>query len=222
MKKIVHYALVPVLGLMAMTLWLHYERAEELERALGEISELRTSVQRQARQNAVEVSTARQLLEQTAQMQAQAERGPAAAKAQASAASTETAAPEVPQDVSPTPASPTLRDISDHVEELFYRESSDSHWAPPVVQALRDRLATLLPEKAHVRSLECHTSLCRLELSFSEEAQLQGFLSGPPQGEVLWKGASMTFRGEDNSAEVTAVSYLVREGYSMPFPAEGR
>ncbi|MCY1074122.1 hypothetical protein [Archangium lansingense] len=222
MKKIVPYALVPLLGLVAWTLWAHHERAAELEQARAEMSELRASMQQQARQNAAEVATARQLLEQTTQVQVQTARRLAAAEAQAPTASTEKAAPASPPDVALAPEAPTPREISDHVEEVFYQEPSDPQWEASAVQGLRDRLTTLLPEKAQVRSLECHSSLCRLELSFSEEEQLQRFMSGQTQGEGLWKGASMTFREENTGAEVVAVSYLVREGHSLPFPPEGR
>jgi hypothetical protein len=111
------------------------------------------------------------------------------------------------------------QEFSAHVESAFLREAEDPHWTREVRRSLEEQLAARPEGGAALHSLECHVSLCRLELLHPGEEQYQRFMLQALHGQSFWKGATLTTRKENvASGGIMTVSYLMREGEPLPAP----
>lgn len=75
-----------------------------------------------------------------------------------------------------------------------------------------------LPEGARVLSLQCRSSMCRLETSHPSLESFQGFIQQTVmRGEHNWNGPIMAALEGDprQPGEVKAVVYLAREGADL-------
>lgn len=89
-------------------------------------------------------------------------------------------------------------------------------WAGQTTAALQRSLHALLPAGASVRALECHRSLCRLEVAMASAEQLEDFERQALHGEdVLWRGQAMLMPSARADGSVAMTAYLVREGMAM-------
>jgi len=126
----------------------------------------------------------------------------------------------MPADQNPVSQVGRPEELSAHVESVFLREARDPHWTLQVRRSLEEQLVALPEGGATLHSLECHASLCRLELLHPNEEQYQRFMLQALHGQSLWKGATLTTLKENvaSGGRVT-VSYLTREGDPLPAPA---
>jgi hypothetical protein len=129
------------------------------------------------------------------------------------------------KDSMPLPPEPSPREIAEQMDERFFGEWIDPGWrheATPRAEKLR----ATLPEGARVVSLECRSSMCRVEMSHPNLEAFQGFVRESLLGSGReWDGPLMATLMSDpgQPGEVRAVAYLAREGADLtPAPREGR
>ncbi len=114
---------------------------------------------------------------------------------------------------------PEPEEMLAHLESSFQTEPANSDWAAKAQREVRDNLSALLPPEAIVRSLDCRASLCRLEVTYTDEAQYRQVMGHPGATSMLWKGASMTHIEKDPvRGGISAVSYLSHPERSLPLP----
>jgi len=102
-----------------------------------------------------------------------------------------------------------------HVADEFGKEAVHPTWNP--TNALRDKVSRALPKGSSIRTLECRSTMCRMETSHGDALAYQAFtrsfmLGGgaPP----IWTGpAFLTVirEIERDGDELVAVAYLGRE-----------
>jgi hypothetical protein len=105
------------------------------------------------------------------------------------------------------------------VARAFDAESDDASWNPDA--EIKSVVQAALPAGSTVRSLQCRSSLCRVETSHPDEqgqAAYVNSLSIPRPGStrpfkgVLFDGGERTADGR----ELRSVTYVVRRGYAFP------
>jgi hypothetical protein len=106
------------------------------------------------------------------------------------------------------------------INNSFDSEKVDSHWAKQATLAINNAISR--SDKSQNRSdymlkqAECHSSLCRIEITFQDNAALSNF-QGEFHRNVGRSLPSMTMSANQNKdGTVTGVAYLVREGELFP------
>ncbi|MBU8900694.1 hypothetical protein KRR26_34305 [Corallococcus sp. M34] len=106
-----------------------------------------------------------------------------------------------------------------HLESVFSAQATDRDWAAESTRLVRTRLSVDLPNSTEVRGLECHSSLCRLEIAYSDEAMSHGALTELGPTKRWWNGPSIVQTTRDSSAKTTTlIAYLIRPGFPVPVP----
>jgi hypothetical protein len=208
------WILVVAVALAALStlLWERHDRAEDSARMEQELKALAQRVELQSQQSASEVGATRRRFEQLA-VTTPATVAPVARPLFPAAD---------PQSVAP--ASPAAVDIdpeamADHLESSFFHEGPDHEWAELARRSIQEKVVSLLPEGSSIRSLECQSTLCRMELIHGNNETYRQFQHRQFQDGPLWKGASVT-RTEKGprDGEILTVSYFAREGYPLSLP----
>jgi hypothetical protein len=108
------------------------------------------------------------------------------------------------------------------IDHQFASEAIDEKWTAR--EELARKLPELLPRTSHVRSLECRSTMCRLETSHADEQSYREFVGRftlqvdtPP----IWTGPAV-FGIPDTSTrqgdELVATAWLAREAFRVPAP----
>jgi hypothetical protein len=116
-----------------------------------------------------------------------------------------------------SPREPNAEEIVDQLDTRFLSEGVDPNWSREA-RRRAERFSDVLPEGARVISLECRSSMCRLEMSHPSLESFQGFVrKSMLGGEIEWSGAFMAaIRGDPGQpGGVQAVAYLAREGIDL-------
>jgi hypothetical protein len=126
------------------------------------------------------------------------------------------------------PRSWTSQDLLDHYDVAFATENVDSEWAARARGIAEERLNADLPPGSSVRSIDCRTSMCRIESSHADRDSYTQFArqSFQDPGTSIWNCGSFSTIVNDDSqpgSPIMVVSYVSRDGtnLSMPDPAEG-
>jgi hypothetical protein len=94
-------------------------------------------------------------------------------------------------------------------ELTFASEGIDESWAGSTARAIDDALSSALPASASMYGVDCRTSLCRVELAFSDEGARERFESDVLLRSTTWRGGLLISHEDPASALV----YLAREGH---------
>jgi hypothetical protein len=123
----------------------------------------------------------------------------------------------------PEPQRPLLQpaQLRDRMEGIFYDERVDASWADRALRLAQERIAGTLSDGSDVRSIECRSSMCRIETSHTDEQHYHQFLRKAfldPETE-LWNGSVFSTPLDDASqaeGRIVVVAYLTRDGQAMP------
>jgi hypothetical protein len=112
-----------------------------------------------------------------------------------------------------------LEDATDEIERVFLGEGSDPTWSRQTERTVKEKLMVSLPEASAVRSIECRSSMCRIETSFRDAETYEHFAQSAfkdPATQIWNGGAYSTSLGTDDRGGMVIVSYLAREGEDLP------
>src|SRR5262245_44130605 len=107
--------------------------------------------------------------------------------------------------------------VHDTLEEKFVSQASDGGWAMEARRSLETRLADL-PAASRIRSIECRSTLCRMETIHDRYADARDYTSRFASiDQRPWNGGFYTgpISEDPQNGAVTFVTYLVREGTEM-------
>lgn len=114
-------------------------------------------------------------------------------------------------------------DLRDFYAAAFTSEDSDGRWAPRARQIAEERVREDLPVGSTLRSVDCRTSMCRIETSHEDPQKFQEFVDksfgGPATG--IWNGgafSTVVHRGSGPGDPFVVVTFLAREGSNLPDP----
>ncbi|NTX66453.1 hypothetical protein HUA74_37920 [Myxococcus sp. CA051A] len=112
---------------------------------------------------------------------------------------------------------PTQDEVVARMEARFFSEEVDPAWSRDATQRA-ERLGALLPRGARVVSLECRSSMCRLQMSHPTQDAFQRFVrDGLIDDATTWAGPFMAvLTGTPGRlGEIEAVAYLARDGVNL-------
>lgn len=130
-------------------------------------------------------------------------------------------APEA--DPPPTPPPMEVIEVRDRLEVSFAEQRADARWSGEARHTAETRLSTVLPETSKLQSLECRTSMCRIETVHEGLESYRQFVQGAfmnPETK-LWNGGFFsTELAAPVDGKLVTVSYLAREGEDLSPVAE--
>jgi hypothetical protein len=116
--------------------------------------------------------------------------------------------------------SATGSDMRDQYQRAFAGETADATWAGAAERLAADRLKATVPAGSIVRTIECRTSLCRIETSHADPSSSQKFVHNTFMTPSMspWNAAAFSALLEPSAEHgpLRLVSYLAREGHSLP------
>jgi hypothetical protein len=110
---------------------------------------------------------------------------------------------------------PDPAEVRAKIDAAFTREGVDPRWATQAQVTAQTRLAAALPETSTLRSVECHSSMCRFETVHEDADHVQQFVLRAfmdPETQV-WNGGFFSTAAvpEEGIGKLVIVSYLARD-----------
>jgi len=109
--------------------------------------------------------------------------------------------------------------VHDTLEAAFTSQSRDGGWAMEARRTADATLSAGLPPKSALKSIDCRSTLCRIESIHDRYKDAKAFVNqlGTPERRP-WNGAFYTgpISQDPRSGAVTFVTYLAREGVELP------
>lgn len=213
MSRVVIVGLVvaPVLGLLgSLAYWKTSARPAPLahDSTRGEVASLRAELA------SLKANSAAALLlaQQSAQLEQQK--------------SEKTAAPAADKEPAPSQASAateaplTQAEVAVFLDNTFDAEPLDPAWGQTATLEATRALSAGIPDGTTVRGVQCRTTLCRVETSHKNLDDFRAFATGSLLGRErrIWNGGVSTQVREESATGVTAVTYIAKEGQSVPVP----
>ena len=136
--------------------------------------------------------------------------GPFTSDAGISAAAIEAKTPEM-----------AMAEAHERLEIAFTEDRLDPEWASTAQRIANSKLPEVLPKGSAIRSVECRSSICRLETSHRDREAYWAFLHAAiMNSNVLWNAATYSTPLNDDPNENFMVTYIAREGHLLPQMAE--
>jgi len=112
--------------------------------------------------------------------------------------------------------SANAEDYRSYLQRQFLQQALDVSWASQAKSGLDTGLGHLLDKRSSVTSIECRSSLCRVELTHQDERAYASFADVFVKSQV-WKGPGFfSKQGETRGGEWIMVIFLAREGTELP------
>lgn len=213
-RVVLGLAIVPMLGLLGgLAYWKTSVRAvpPAADSARGELASLRAELA------SLKANSAAALLlaQQSAQLAQHKGEKPAAP---APTAQGEDTAPSPPAEATEAPL--TQAEVAVYLDNTFDAEPVDPAWGKAATQEATRALSSGIPSGTKVKGVQCRTSLCRVETSHTSVDDFRAFATGSLLGRDrhIWNGGVSTQVREESATGVTAVTYIAKEGQSVPVP----
>jgi hypothetical protein len=110
--------------------------------------------------------------------------------------------------------------VHDAMEAAFVSEPTDASWSRDARRTMENGVAAHLPEGSRITSVDCRSTLCRVEMTHDNYRRAKEFANGAfasPEGRP-WNGAytSGPVAKDERTGQITFVAYLTREGAELP------
>jgi hypothetical protein len=131
---------------------------------------------------------------------------------------TSTVKPAAAPTASAAQHAPTNEEVRDHYEMSFIGEYADAAWSQKARGLASERLKATLPDSSAVRSIDCRTSMCRIETSHADLEHYRQFVQKSfmdPESSI-WNAATYSSITDDSSGNLVVVSYVSRDGQPLP------
>ena len=109
----------------------------------------------------------------------------------------------------------TTEDVRAFLDTTFETETTDKQWGASATQAIYDVAQPELGPNSEIRSVECRSSLCRIESVQEDSEHYAAFVSKVKQSKVSPEGF-FTKTGETPDGKSILTMYLAREGHPLP------
>jgi hypothetical protein len=132
------------------------------------------------------------------------------------AAAAPTASADAPS-ANRAPADATERRVQYNAK--FSDEYRDAQWATASQDVATAKLKTILPPTSELKSVECRSSMCKIETTHEDAEHYRDFANNAFMNPttVPWNGAFFSTGAEDPATgRFVAVAYLGREGQPLP------
>ncbi len=106
------------------------------------------------------------------------------------------------------------------VFSTFDAEPSDAAWSNGASRQLTQAVHAGLPKGSRVEKVECKSTLCKVDTHHKDLDEFRAFVSDAimSRERQIWNGGSYSAVIEQSDDGVVAVTYLAKEGQSVPYP----
>ncbi len=111
-----------------------------------------------------------------------------------------------------TPAE-AIRESQEHVLVAYAHESTDPAWSREASRLLDTTVRKHLPEGSRLRSLECRSTMCQVEVTHTSLEAQSAFLM---EGFTGWPGSIFVAGENKHSGELTMTLMAARKGTDLP------
>jgi hypothetical protein len=120
----------------------------------------------------------------------------------------------------PVKAELSETEIAARLDGKFYSEGYDQQWSSGAAHEADRAIRARAPSGTSVGRVECRTDLCRVETSHSSLESFRAFVDAALLGRErqIWNGGVSSMVLTQSESGVTAVSFIAREGRSVPTP----
>jgi hypothetical protein len=209
-----------VLGVLGLSIFLYPTQTKHRASSTHHMDELRAEVAQ------VRADLTEEQIERERRMALEAQIGSnertrgsyPTAPAGASAAARPANLPAVEPARAPDAGARVVGESEEYLMEAFAAESADPTWARAAEDTIEYKLSEQLPSASTIQSVECRTLLCRIATVHHDETLFGEFLMNAfkDPDKRIWPGEAFTLQSSRAGGEVVAVSYLAREGESLP------
>ena len=113
----------------------------------------------------------------------------------------------------PAPPAITFEESRDRVHQAYEEEPIDSDWSSRAAAELDGSIRQNLPEGSRLRSLDCRSTMCQLELAHRDvEAHNRLLMNGFHD----WRGALFVADETPENGEYLVTLFAAREGSELP------
>lgn len=115
---------------------------------------------------------------------------------------------------------PKPAEIREQFEVAFDTERSDASWSAVAKRRAEDRLRNVLTSGSEVRSVDCRSSMCRIETRHDDVRKYRDFIQETlmnPERQI-WNGGTFSTLLEDQPGNAIAVTFLARENQALKNP----
>jgi hypothetical protein len=125
---------------------------------------------------------------------------------------------DTPERSSAAEAAPSLDDQKAYLQASFSDQAPDADWSRTATKQLHEMFEPLASNDTSLRSVDCRSTLCRVELTHTTEAEYRSFMTTVMSGAMRdWKGpGGGGMLGTEPNGAVTTVLFLAREGAELP------
>jgi hypothetical protein len=114
----------------------------------------------------------------------------------------------------------TEEEIAVQLDNHFDTEQRDPAWADQATQDATRAITEGLPSGSTVTKVECRKSLCRVDTQHDDVDAFRAFADASflSRERKIWNGGFSTMVRAESESGVSAVSYIAKEGESVPGP----
>jgi hypothetical protein len=110
------------------------------------------------------------------------------------------------------------------IDRSFASEVSDPRWSGTATNQVVHAISGSLPKGSLLGEVSCRSSICKIETTHESLEAFQSFNDAAfvKGAQSLWNGAVYSAVNEQSAQGIRAVSYLAKEGQTLPMgnPAE--
>jgi hypothetical protein len=125
------------------------------------------------------------------------------------------------RDTQPPPS--PIEEVAPFLETLettYEQDEIDASWSRMATEKLQYALYSRMPNGAQLESIECRSTLCRVESTFDSRSQMEEFVQSALRDPERrpWNGAMTTgpIQEDPVSGRTTMLTFLTREGEEFP------
>ena len=115
----------------------------------------------------------------------------------------------------------SIKEILSAIDYTFSKQRSDVEWASGAEGQVRALFRALTSDDTTLISVQCRTTLCRVEFQHATDAAFHNFLDALKAGVMAgWKGQMVGGRvGTNDARRVRSIFYLAKEGTDLTLGA---
>jgi hypothetical protein len=112
-----------------------------------------------------------------------------------------------------------ITEIRDRFAAAFTEQRPDAAWSASARVTAQERIAAALPRTSELRSIECRSSMCRIETAHEDPEHYAQFVQDAflDPDKHVWDGGFFSTPLEDSrEGKLVTVAYLAREDEALP------
>jgi cell division protein FtsB len=121
--------------------------------------------------------------------------------------------------VDPKAPDPSVQRTMANLDASFESQVVDRNWAADAAATLREKASALLSQNSEIQSLECRSTMCKMESIQADVKQYQDFTLEFAKSRAFPQ-LYLTRTGETSDGRLVMTMYVAKEGTQLPYSAD--